>query len=533
MKILQFNTLADILTYSFDSTNPNFLLWENRKWKLLEEITQYDCDIICLQEIDHFYDFFEPELKHFGYTGIFVGKKRCYFVPEEGCALFFKSNKFELLHFESFQITKNKPQNSILSKLKLKSINFSFILSVNHLKASKGFEKRRLNECKSLLNQMKSYSNNEKIPIIFSGDFNDNKESLFYQEMISSDLNLKDSYSNEDIFTTFKIKKGIIKKDCIDFIFYSDDYFGVSKLLEVPKDLGIQPSYNYGSDHLAVMSELYVKKLKAQKENSVKKGKITKLDISEKLFPDVVQIILSFLTTSDYSNFYGTCELFYETFMNSPYSLLFKFMKESKKLSKNHRNSIFIETKSIIESNQYSSKKKEIELTFYENIKYARKYFKHPKKNEIFKFFDPKFSKDSTKALRKLLKNVKISYHSILNTHSPIIYLDNSFDIKLKGLKSKISFNYEVKCVVGEYRKDTFRLYYEGKLILFLLLDDSGIIETECNRNELSKIAPNLEHKWENEQIIAILYLIGSISIVDNTYFDFDLLFVETLHSFQ
>ena len=37
-------------------------IWENRKLQLLHELLQYNPDVITLQECDHYYDFFLPQL---------------------------------------------------------------------------------------------------------------------------------------------------------------------------------------------------------------------------------------------------------------------------------------------------------------------------------------------------------------------------------------------------------------------------------------------------------------------------------------
>ena len=68
MRILQFNILADGLSGlcdgygDFSRITKEDIIWENRKTKLLHEIIQYNPDIITLQECDHYYDFFLPQL---------------------------------------------------------------------------------------------------------------------------------------------------------------------------------------------------------------------------------------------------------------------------------------------------------------------------------------------------------------------------------------------------------------------------------------------------------------------------------------
>jgi hypothetical protein len=52
-----------------------FHFHEYRKWRLLEEILRVDPDVLTLEEIDHYPDFFQPLLTSLGYKGLFQPKK--------------------------------------------------------------------------------------------------------------------------------------------------------------------------------------------------------------------------------------------------------------------------------------------------------------------------------------------------------------------------------------------------------------------------------------------------------------------------
>ena len=84
LKVLQLNILADGLSGLrddkgfFSRVSREDILWENRKDGLLKEVLQYNPDIITLQENDHYYDFFLPELNAAGYD--------CFFAPKPASA---------------------------------------------------------------------------------------------------------------------------------------------------------------------------------------------------------------------------------------------------------------------------------------------------------------------------------------------------------------------------------------------------------------------------------------------------------------
>lgn len=94
VRFLQFNILAEgkdscfsflCLTLSGLSSAPGYgnftktprkaLDFEGfRKYRILEEMLRHKADIMAIEEMDHFFDFFEPALKHYGYNGAFLPK---------------------------------------------------------------------------------------------------------------------------------------------------------------------------------------------------------------------------------------------------------------------------------------------------------------------------------------------------------------------------------------------------------------------------------------------------------------------------
>lgn len=105
--VMSFNVLCDkYATRQLYGYCPNWALsWEYRRKVILDEIRNYNADIICLQEVEteQFYNYFFPELQRDGYDGIFSPKSRAKTMSEnerrhvDGCAIFFKKRKFSLL----------------------------------------------------------------------------------------------------------------------------------------------------------------------------------------------------------------------------------------------------------------------------------------------------------------------------------------------------------------------------------------------------------------------------------------------------
>ncbi|KAI7694639.1 CCR4-NOT transcription complex subunit 6-like [Sarcoptes scabiei] len=113
--VMSYNVLCDKLaSRQLYAYCPSWALsWDFRKNIIMKEIKQYDADIICLQEVEsgQFEAFFLPELKTAHYYGIFSPKSRAKTMNEQerkrvdGCAIFFKTEKFELVHEHLMEFT--------------------------------------------------------------------------------------------------------------------------------------------------------------------------------------------------------------------------------------------------------------------------------------------------------------------------------------------------------------------------------------------------------------------------------------------
>ncbi|KAI9932876.1 hypothetical protein ASPWEDRAFT_145141 [Aspergillus wentii DTO 134E9] len=105
--VLSYNTLCDssATPSHYGYTPSRVLSWEFRRELILNELRSHDSDIVCLQEIDQgsYNDFFREQLAYNGYKGVYWPRGRAMGMQEEeaksvdGCAAFFKGNKFILL----------------------------------------------------------------------------------------------------------------------------------------------------------------------------------------------------------------------------------------------------------------------------------------------------------------------------------------------------------------------------------------------------------------------------------------------------
>ena len=109
LRVFQWNMLAQALGKENDNfvrCCPTTFDWRLRRWRIVEEILRHDPDIVCLQELDHPKLMFKV-MQSIGYTGRFLHKpdSPCIYLPNnngpDGCAIFFKSAKFDLISWVS------------------------------------------------------------------------------------------------------------------------------------------------------------------------------------------------------------------------------------------------------------------------------------------------------------------------------------------------------------------------------------------------------------------------------------------------
>lgn len=304
VRFMQYNTLADYLCYggpdNFSKIQDVTIFdWDVRKGILLNSIVSYNPDIIGLEEVDHYHDFFRPQLYNRGYDGLFCPKPKSAPVDikpspthGDGVALFWKRDTFELIT-RKFVIYTGQNQVAIIAKMLRKSDARVFYVAVTHLKAKKENSAIRLAEAMELLDQIAiSAQNEEKMPpVVLLGDLNDgpsnaicdfirnptNKSSLFdiskYRD-ITKGLNgitfqsaqeacervVSYTISKSNPYTTLKYreKEGMIRH-VIDYIWYSDR-IRLDAFLYPPEcgdwtKFGL-PDKLWPSDHISLVADL-------------------------------------------------------------------------------------------------------------------------------------------------------------------------------------------------------------------------------------------------------------------------------------
>ena len=295
---MSYNILADALSGNeagFSSENED-LVFENRAGKILKKIfpredkedkednnnnnnnendSTSNPDVICVQECDHYYDFFEPEMQKRGYFGIYREDKwsPCQKFSNElkdGLAIFCKRETVELvgMHVSTTAETKEQDAKVLFARLIMKkSLTRQEVVVINaHLESGQSPDKV------------------VTVQIVVCGDFNATPEEPCMEHLRGrglksayEDLETSNSSKNgeqeqqqlegeEPFFTTFKTRLGFFKngtsKRVSDYIMYSA-HRGAKIVSRVePQQSGFGegvvglPSKTQPSDHLCLRSRL-------------------------------------------------------------------------------------------------------------------------------------------------------------------------------------------------------------------------------------------------------------------------------------
>jgi mRNA deadenylase 3'-5' endonuclease subunit Ccr4 len=187
-KIISYNVLAQVycLPYRFPYCEPYYLKWRVRRLNFMKEILSYDADVVCLQEIDSYEEFWQPQMSDAGYDSIYKkrsGSKR------DGVAVFFKRKLYQI--FNSKVIYLNDIAKNIVNANDASRAcqdNIALIVSLqpweksNHTSAKvvvscqlhwdPAVEHVQLMQAQSLFRAIEIYNSSFQLPVIVCGSFN-------------------------------------------------------------------------------------------------------------------------------------------------------------------------------------------------------------------------------------------------------------------------------------------------------------------------------------------------------------------------
>lgn len=266
------------------------LQWGYRGHLIVQEILRSGADIVCLEEVDHYGDFFKPMLAQHGFEGFFLPKVEspCLEFPDnngpDGCAMFYRSEQFEVLRKKEIVLRNieggNSHQVALLAEFQRKGASgessapssCSMVVAMAHFKAKTEGKKLRAAQGKHLIEEASEFSAPGQ-PVIIAGDFNATTEEDVYKHFSDNsshpELKLNSSYkvphySNEEPpFTSWKFRAKGEARYTIDYIWYTPETLSVEGVWGIPEEEAIGndglPCPAYPSDHIALCTSFSCK----------------------------------------------------------------------------------------------------------------------------------------------------------------------------------------------------------------------------------------------------------------------------------
>lgn len=318
IRVLTYNILSEIYanTQSYPQCPSWALAWTYRKLNLIREMSRFDADILCLQEVqaDHYEDHLYPRFQQKGYEGCFKGKTREAMGRQgkiDGCATFFRADMFSLreeyvVEFDTIAQSRTK-EPRILNRVLKGNVGLILILDTfdgsgplvvanTHLYWDPEFTDVKLFQTDVFMQELELLVQLRRlgpdVPTILAGDFNSEPGSSVY-ELVSTgscsmtkndvpkdsslltscrlqhNLQLRSAYSltgSEPAFTNYTDSFVAV----LDYVWYGGEGLVPTGVLEIPSESSLFgknsdsadgiPNEQWSSDHILLLAEFQLLK---------------------------------------------------------------------------------------------------------------------------------------------------------------------------------------------------------------------------------------------------------------------------------
>ncbi|GAA6106914.1 2',5'-phosphodiesterase 12 [Tachysurus ichikawai] len=312
-RVVTYNILAEIYsqtelskTVLYPYCAPYALELDYRQNLIKKELSGYNADIICLQEVDKgvFGDSLVPALDAFGMDGVFKVKER----QHEGLATFYRRSKFKLLFRHDIMLSealKTDVLHSVLLEklstnpaLKEKMVQRSTTLQVTVLQSvsdpskivcvgnthlywhPKGANVRLIQMAVALKHLKKVVMEVRASTTIFCGDFNSTPSSGLFQLLSQGSVseqhsdwasNGPEEHLPMELHSPFQLNSACGEPQytnyvgsfngCLDYIFIEPQALQVEQVIPLPSHQEVTtyqalPSVSHPSDHIALVCDL-------------------------------------------------------------------------------------------------------------------------------------------------------------------------------------------------------------------------------------------------------------------------------------
>lgn len=263
VKIMSYNILAQTLLLRHQNLygylERQTAEWEVRLKNITNEILGYNCDIVCLQEVEESHlECLTSKLVNYKY----VYKKRTG-PTVDGCCILYKPSKYTLIKQKFVEYFKSDShhvmnKHNIAVIVCFKSAHDYIIVANTHLLYNPRRSDIRYEQCKYLLNQICSFRDNlpkRNIPVVITGDFNSEPNAgLFNFILRHKFLKLVSAYDPKNhVVSTYHDSWCLV-----DYIFYTSDNLRLVDQKMLPsygESISRIPNSIEGSDHFSLVAK--------------------------------------------------------------------------------------------------------------------------------------------------------------------------------------------------------------------------------------------------------------------------------------
>lgn len=189
----------------YRNVSPKCLDWDYRKKLICKEIRDYNPGIMCFQEVDRFDDL-DYLLQKEGFKGVYQARTGD---ASDGCAIFWNSKLFDILHEESIEFQNFNLRNNVCQlcafKMNVKSSSKdmsasnsesvtspSFLVGNIHVLYNPNRGDIKLGQVRLFLESAQRLSHEwGDIPVVLAGDLNSMPQSAMYQFLTSNKLDIQ------------------------------------------------------------------------------------------------------------------------------------------------------------------------------------------------------------------------------------------------------------------------------------------------------------------------------------------------------
>jgi mRNA deadenylase 3'-5' endonuclease subunit Ccr4 len=250
LRIVSYNILAPSYARRdrYPYTGPELLPWEARRDRLVQRITGFDADIVCLQEVEEYvFRFLQSRLEPFGFRGVYAQKAMN---RPDGCATFYSGEQLDLLENRRHLYSDGgaAPDSGHLA-LKTKFAVDSRELSIvnTHIRwdepDARGADHIGFRQVTNLL---QSVVPAPPVPVIICGDFNVEPQTHIILEIVKAGFS--DAYAAHSQPTANSESRA--KR--IDYLFFRGPLSAEPDRLPEIDDVTPLPSETEPSDHLPI-----------------------------------------------------------------------------------------------------------------------------------------------------------------------------------------------------------------------------------------------------------------------------------------